>query len=312
MNAPTTITTEARGDREGVSPVALIEQSVYRRSVAWIRDTSGQTLFRIVVCLVLLDVLMEWHSVPRPLPANAPAQAFSAERALIELRKLVGNNAPHPVGSAEDGRIRGLLVDRLRELQLEVEVRDTYGCSEHDSSCSPVHNVVARIPGRNEGKAVLVVVHYDSVPAGPGASDDGSGVAAALEVARALSAGPALRHPVILLFNEGEEFGLLGAEAFAASDPWMKDVGAVVNADARGTSGPSRLFETSGSTSWIARHVVALHEHLRAPPERDRSDRVQAAGHSRREFRLHRRSAPLSHAPGHGGSPQPGDSPASG
>jgi hypothetical protein len=234
---------------------------VYRRSVAWIRDTSGQRLFRIVVCLVLLDALMEWHSVPRPLPESAPAGAFSALRAIAQLRTLVGNNVPHPVGSTEDVRIRGLLVQRLQALQIPVEVHDGYGCSAHDSSCAPVHNVVARIPGLNEGKAVLLVVHYDSVPAGPGAADDGSGVAAALEVARALKAGPALPHPVLLLFNEGEEAGLLGAEAFAASDPWMREVGAVVNADARGTSGPSRLFETSGPTRWLARRVVRALPH---------------------------------------------------
>lgn len=213
------------------------------------------------MCLLLLDALMEWHSVPPPLPVNAPSDAFSAGRALNQLRQLVGNNQPHPVGSVEDARIRALLVDRLHTLQVQVEVHDAYGCSAHDSTCGPVHNVLARIPGANEGKAVLLVVHYDSVAAGPGAADDGSGVAAALEVARALKAGPALRHPILILFDEGEEFGLLGAEAFAASDPWMKDVGAVVNADARGTSGPSRLFEMSGPNRWLARQIVRALPH---------------------------------------------------
>ena len=47
-----------------------------------------------------------------------------------------------------------------------------------------------------------------------------------------------------MLFTDGEEAGLLGAEAFAASHPWMKDVGMVMNFEARGNKGPSLLFET--------------------------------------------------------------------
>jgi len=61
--------------------------------------------------------------------------------------------------------------------------------------------VVARIEGRRQGKTVLLSVYYDSMPAGPGASDGGVGVVAALEIARALKADPAPNNPIILLFN---------------------------------------------------------------------------------------------------------------
>ena len=50
---------------------------------------------------------------------------------------------------------------------------------------------MARVRGRDAGKpAVLLACHYDSVAAGPGAADDGAGVATTLEVARALTSGP--------------------------------------------------------------------------------------------------------------------------
>jgi hypothetical protein len=98
---------------------------------------------------------------------------------------------------------------------------------------------------------VLLSVHYDSVPAGPGASDDGAGVAAALEIARALKADPAPRNPIVLLFDEGEEDHLLGAEAFVAGHPWAKEIGAVVNLEARGTAGASLMFETSDRSGWL-------------------------------------------------------------
>ncbi|MEM9380857.1 MAG: M28 family peptidase, partial [Planctomycetota bacterium] len=55
---------------------------------------------------------------------------------------------------------------------------------------------------------------------------------------------------VIFLFEDAEEHGLLGAEAFAAGHPWAADVGVVVNLEARGTTGPSRMFETGAGNAW--------------------------------------------------------------
>jgi len=45
---------------------------------------------------------------------------------------------------------------------------------------------------------------------------------------------------------------LLGAREFVRADPWAKDVRAVVNLDARGTSGPSLMFETGSANAWAA------------------------------------------------------------
>jgi Zn-dependent M28 family amino/carboxypeptidase len=60
-----------------------------------------------------------------------------------------------------------------------------------------VHNIVARLQGTEQSKALLLVAHYDSVPTGPGASDDGAAVAAMLETLRALKASTPLRNDVI-------------------------------------------------------------------------------------------------------------------
>jgi hypothetical protein len=89
------------------------------------------------------------------------------------------------------------------------------------------------------------MAHYDSVYRAPGAGDDASGVASILEILRALKHGPPIQRDVIALFTDGEEAGLLGAEAFAHSHPWMKDAGLILNFEARGNRGPSLLFETS-------------------------------------------------------------------
>ena len=117
-------------------------------------------------------------------------------------------------------------------------------------------NVVAVLPGdgtRRGGSgrdAILCMAHYDSVFAGPGIGDDLAGVAAWLEVARALASGPAPERDVILLFEDGEEQGLLGAELFAEHHPLSARVGAVVNLEGRGNAGPSRMFETGPRNRW--------------------------------------------------------------
>ncbi len=189
---------------------------------------------------------------PPPRPADAPASSFSAGRALAILRGLLGEGVPHPVGSDANRRVQDRIVAELERLGLRPEVQEAFGCGRF-GMCATVRNLLVRIPGERPGKAVLLMVHDDSVPAGPGASDDGSGVAAALEVVRALREGPPLPRPVVLLVDDGEEGGLIGAQAFLESHPWAREVGAIVNLEARGTSGPSLMFQTTGDDGWLAR-----------------------------------------------------------
>ena len=63
------------------------------------------------------------------------------------------------------------------------------------------------------------MAHYDSVPCSPGASDDGMGTATVIETARAIAAGAPLRRTVVIVLTDGEEAGLLGAEAFMREHP---------------------------------------------------------------------------------------------
>ncbi|MBM4356585.1 MAG: M20/M25/M40 family metallo-hydrolase [Deltaproteobacteria bacterium] len=181
---------------------------------------------------------------PPPPRFAAPDAAFSAGRGLAVLGRVLGEERPHPRGSAENRAVRERIEAELRALGLEPRVDRASGC--RGSRCAPVENVVATIRGRavREGRdGVLLACHYDSVPTGPGASDDGAGVATLLEVARALLRGGGVERDVVLLFDDGEEEGLLGADAFVREAPEFARVGVVVNVEARGTSGPSMMFE---------------------------------------------------------------------
>jgi hypothetical protein len=112
--------------------------------------------------------------------------------------------------------------------------------------------VLARLRGSDDhDHALLLSAHYDSVRFGPGASDDGAAVAALIEVMRLLKSGPPLKRDVILLISDGEELRMLGGGEFIAKHPWARDVAVALNFDARGTCGPSVMFETSEDNRWI-------------------------------------------------------------
>jgi hypothetical protein len=215
-------------------------------------------LYAAVICLTALRA--------RPIgpkPADVPADQFSGVRAKAVLQRLVGNGVPHPVGSAANATVRDLIVAQLTQIGYQPRVQETFACDE-DGACASVKNILACLDGQEPGAAVMVAAHYDSVPAGPGASDDGAGTVSVLEIARALKASAPLRHPVIFLLDEGEEAGLLGAVGFVQSDPWAKDVRAVVNMDNRGTSGASTMFETGSANERVMRMYAKSVRHPNA------------------------------------------------
>ena len=201
------------------------------------------------VILVFILVVAGWSATrtdtPDPVAASAAQDVFSADRALVYLNAFA--TAPHPIGSAEHDRVRDYLVAQITALGLTSEVERATGVTPRYEVAGTVENIVARLKGtRGTTDAVALVAHYDSVAAGPGAGDDGAGVAALLETLRALRAGPPLRNDILFVITDGEEDGLLGASAFVAENPAAKDVRVVVNFEARGNSGESQMFETSG------------------------------------------------------------------
>ncbi len=230
---------------------------------------------------VLLAAGQAAYRPPVPLGTNAALDAFSAYRAKAILQSLVGNGIPHPIGSAAAAQLRESILRRLSALGYSAELQTGLTCS--DGVCGNPVNIIAELETRSSGGGVptdaggsgggdvptdagvatgagmstdgdvLLAAHYDSVPAGPGASDDGAGVATLLEIARVLAARPAPRHHIVLLFTDGEEAGLLGARLFVRDHPLSTRVRAAVNLDARGTSGLSLMFETGSANAWLMR-----------------------------------------------------------
>lgn len=193
---------------------------------------------------------------PQAVADSAPLSEFSAQRALAHVSVIA--RVPHPLVSAANDVVREYLLSQLRTLGFSPQVLDANGINNAPGRITIAHtrNIVARLNGTASTGAVLLMAHYDSVASAPGAADDAAGVASILEALRAVRTGPALKNDVIVLFTDGEEAGLLGADAFTTSQPWMKEVGLVMNFEARGNRGASLLFETSRNNQHLIKAVA--------------------------------------------------------
>lgn len=199
--------------------------------------------------------------VPAPAGADAPATAFSAERAMVDVREIA--QRPHPVGSADHARVGAVLLQRMAALGLQTSTQTgalspaaVRRLEREGGSATGVEltNLIGVLPGRDPRlPAVALMAHYDTVPDSAGAADDSAGVAAILEAVRAIRArGPADRTLVVIL-TDGEELNLDGARAFWGGHPLRDRIGAVVNLEARGGGGRAMMFETGrGNAETIA------------------------------------------------------------
>jgi hypothetical protein len=195
---------------------------------------------------ILLLAAMALKGALITLPGSS-ATGFNADRAAARLAHILGDQRPHPVDSANGDSVRDRIAAEMRGVGLNPRITDDFACNSfarnRSVSCARVRNLVATI-GPAEGPHLLLVAHHDSTFAGPGASDDGIGVASLLEIAANLR-GRALARPITFLIDEGEEAGLLGARAFLERDPLAGRVDTLINLESRGVTGPAIMFETS-------------------------------------------------------------------
>jgi aminopeptidase S len=100
-------------------------------------------------------------------------------------------------------------------------------------------NVIAELPGVHQQEAALMVgAHLDSVAGGPGINDNGSGVAAVLELAKqARRLGYQPQAPIRFAFWAAEEAGLFGSKEYVESlgEAADEEIVAVVNLDMLGS-----------------------------------------------------------------------------
>jgi carboxypeptidase Q len=96
-------------------------------------------------------------------------------------------------------------------VEIEVELKNSFSTGEVE-----VYNTVAELPGAERPDEVVIIGgHIDSWDLGTGATDNGTGIMAVLEAARALKAvGVKPRRTIRFVLFSGEEEGLHGSRAY--------------------------------------------------------------------------------------------------
>jgi hypothetical protein len=159
--------------------------------------------------------------------ASLKSEALSADRLVVDRGQLRSHlTALEHERYLEDdlATTRSYLIQQLQRYGLQV------GQAPFDGGI----NLIATRPGINPTTGTLLVgAHYDTVQYSPGADDNASAVATALEVARLFAHYPTPTTLKVVLFDQEEVqpigYGLLGSNAFVLQDENLLDLkGAVI------------------------------------------------------------------------------------
>ncbi|MBN8640734.1 MAG: M20/M25/M40 family metallo-hydrolase [Flavobacteriales bacterium] len=208
------------------------------------------SLYSMLVLVALISGIFYCMMPQNYDTEEASISEFSTKRALEKVKAIA--QKPHYVGSKNHEVVAQYLIQELKNLGLQPSVQEGFTMTEKGTLVQS-KNILARIEGSANTKSLLLLSHYDSAPHSysHGASDDASGVATILESVRAfLHTKTKHKNDIIILFSDAEELGLNGAALFVTQHNWAKEVGLVLNFEARGSSGPSyMLMETNAGNA---------------------------------------------------------------
>lgn len=224
---------------------------------------SGNVKSRMLLlgALIVLSVILAFGFMTLPKPRPLDTEGFSSARVAedIEVISREPHSVAHPV---EREKVREYIDGRLEEMDAEIH---RY---QFDSLPGPpvlgeyyfdAVNLVADfapLSPENDVTYLMFVAHYDSrhvnhMPDGPsvsfGAADDGYGVGVILEtVSCLLEHREQWKQGVRILFTDAEETKMTGMKMMWEHERHVfKDVGLIINVEARGPWGPALMFETS-------------------------------------------------------------------
>src|ERR1700685_1261521 len=137
-------------------------------------------------------------------PDQGPAPAFDGDRAMQYVKDIV-KFGPRPVGSANHKKVEDYLLSHLKADTVE---RDDFTADTPEGKF-PVHNILAKFPGKKDG-IIVVASHYDTNyplrrTSYVGANDGGSSSALLLEIANQLRGRARDGYSVWLVWDDAEE-----------------------------------------------------------------------------------------------------------
>ena len=160
-------------------------------------------------------IFVQQASVAQDIPAN-PMEMFTSRNRLQPYQKEAESKMiPQMTLATEDYNRLVRMIQNGVAPKMTVNIEAKY----HDDDPMS-YNTVAEIPGTDpalKDQIVMLGGHMDSWHSGTGATDNGAGVAVAMEAVRILQAsGLKPRRTIRIALWSGEEEGLLGSRAYVA------------------------------------------------------------------------------------------------
>jgi len=189
-----------------------------------------------IVLGVTVAAALSWLSAPywgrsgrESLPVSTTPLRFNAEQAFDTTQEFVTRNPQRVLGSIEARQAAGWIQERLERLGYKIDA-PSYFDAIIAGRRQAGRNVIAFKWGALP-EILAVIAHYDTArTAFQGAMDNGAGVGVLLELARVFAGSP-LRHSLMLIASDGEEWGMLGAADIAANHPERRRIAAVLSLD---------------------------------------------------------------------------------
>ncbi|CAO3592800.1 unnamed protein product [Absidia cylindrospora] len=227
------------------------------------RPTEWSAYVWIFVSLgLLISFIYNYRStLPRPLSEVEAIEQDDFSGLHSYNTYLSHFNTPHSANQEGNNIMYHWIIDELKafsdqakanHIQVDLITNDTTRLvtkrdrfSEGEYWYVESRNVMIRLHGQHGSldNALLVNAHYDSVSTSHGVTDNGMGTATALELLNYFVQHPP-QNTLIFLFNNFEEGGLVGAQAFV-QHPWFSTIKLFVNLEGTGSGGRSLLFRSS-------------------------------------------------------------------
>lgn len=216
------------------------------------RDIRGKDLKGKIV-LVKRDVYVDYPDywlTDRLKPLGVAGMVFYSSpgrhaipTAYYNFKRALKEPTPPAVDLSYEDAVR-LVQMRPKRVGLVVEADIDW----HDS-----HSVFGEIKGVvRPDEVVMFSAHDDSAYTSPGATDDGGGVAAVMELARAFAQGPRPARTLRFVAWGGHELGLMGSEQYLRTHPdEPKRIVAFINYDGLGSTLGTLDWTASGDPKWV-------------------------------------------------------------
>ena len=228
---------------------------------------------RIAVILILLLLILSLNptQLSNPTPLDQKLIEGDSQK-IMEIMDLIDEDllseylailvgfAPRATGTYGCQQTADYLKSQFQTNGLEVWVQDytAFGNKWHPRLYKG-QNVEGTIRGTqtDSDSCVIFNAHYDTVEETWGANDDGSGTAAVLAASYALSQFE-FKHDIKLVGFSGEEFGLLGSQAYSKTMHLQsKDIVVELNADMIGKATSAETGRRMGlsmteDAGWVA------------------------------------------------------------